>query len=562
MNLLSDRTSVAGAARLAIVAAFALATAIAGVFTMPPLDRDEARFAQATAQMLETGDYVSIRFQEDERNKKPAGIHWLQAASVAALSSVEAREIWAYRIPSVGGALLAALFTYLAGARLFSPAAGFLGALLLASAPAVAGEATIAKTDAVLLACVTGAQAAFICIFANVAEGRRVSGALPLAFWIAIGAGVLIKGPIILLVVGLNAAWMFFFRPKTGWIAALRPVTGLIILTLMIAPWAFAVNEATDGRFFVDAVGGDMLAKLGGAQESHGGPPGYHAVLLFALFWPAAALVVPGLRATFSARSQWQNRFLFGWAAPSWIVLELTATKLPHYALPLYPALALVVANFAVAGASDLWPGLRRAGAALYIAIGLLFSAVVAALPMFYQEGALRAYCLAAAAALGGASIAAGALFFFSRAIEGAITAALVSSALAWTLLAGVLPNLDRLALSPRLSAAIDAAGLHALRDGADPTILSGYYEPSAIFLLGTRTSLADGRSAAERFAGAEGAAVVETREERAFLDRLSSLGVGAEKFAEIEGFNYSNGKDVALSIYRHAPAISARNSL
>lgn len=559
MNLLSERNSLAGAARLAIIAAFAFASASAGVFTMPPLDRDEARFAQATAQMLETGDFVSIRFQDDERNKKPAGIHWLQAASVAAFSSVEAREIWAYRIPSVAGAVLAALFTYFAGARLFSPAAGFLAALLLVSAPAVTGEATIAKTDAALLACVTGAEAAFIGIFANIAEGRRLSRALPFAFWIAIGVGALIKGPIILLVVGLTAASMFFFQPKTGWIAALRPVTGLIILILMIAPWAFAVNEATDGRFFVEAVGGDMIAKFGGAQERHGGPPGYHAVLLFALFWPAAALIIPGLRTAFAARSLWQNRLLLGWAAPSWIVLELTATKLPHYALPLYPALALMAANFAVTGAADLWPGLRRAGAALYIVVGLAISAAVAALPMIYQESGSGVYGLAAAAALGGASLAAGALFFFRRAVEGVIAAALVSSALAWTLLAGVLPNLDRLALSPRVSAAIDAEGLHALSDGADLTILSGYYEPSAIFLLGTRTSLADGRRAADLFAGGDGAAVIEAREERAFLDRLNSLGVGAEKVAGIGGVNYSNGKDVALSIYRHA---SARDSL
>ncbi|MEZ5929710.1 MAG: hypothetical protein R3C55_14675 [Parvularculaceae bacterium] len=69
--------------------------------------------------MLESGDFITIRFQEAERNKKPAGIYWLQAASVSAFSSVEAREIWAYRLPSVLGAILAAMFTYLAGARLF-----------------------------------------------------------------------------------------------------------------------------------------------------------------------------------------------------------------------------------------------------------------------------------------------------------------------------------------------------------------------------------------------------------------------------------------------------------
>jgi 4-amino-4-deoxy-L-arabinose transferase-like glycosyltransferase len=70
---------------------------------MPPLDRDESRFAQATSQMLETGDYVVIKFQDQPRFKKPVGIHWLQALSVKAFSDAEDRRIWAYRIPSCWG---------------------------------------------------------------------------------------------------------------------------------------------------------------------------------------------------------------------------------------------------------------------------------------------------------------------------------------------------------------------------------------------------------------------------------------------------------------------------
>ncbi len=53
-----------------------------GFFNIPPIDRDEARFAQATKQMVESGDFVDIRFQDDVRYKKPVGIYWLQAAAV------------------------------------------------------------------------------------------------------------------------------------------------------------------------------------------------------------------------------------------------------------------------------------------------------------------------------------------------------------------------------------------------------------------------------------------------------------------------------------------------
>src|SRR4029077_5213393 len=78
------------------------------LFTLPPTDRDESRFAEASAQMLETGDFTTIMFQDEPRFKKPVGIYWLQAASVKLVSNVESRAIWAYRIPSLLGAMLAA----------------------------------------------------------------------------------------------------------------------------------------------------------------------------------------------------------------------------------------------------------------------------------------------------------------------------------------------------------------------------------------------------------------------------------------------------------------------
>src|SRR6516165_8370986 len=97
----------------------------------PPFDRDESRFAQATAQMLETRDFVVIRYQDEPRFKKPVGIHWLQAAAVTLTSDPEARSIWAYRIPSLLGAMLAAAACAWGAAAFFGETAGlFAGALL------------------------------------------------------------------------------------------------------------------------------------------------------------------------------------------------------------------------------------------------------------------------------------------------------------------------------------------------------------------------------------------------------------------------------------------------
>src|SRR5579885_1217591 len=118
-----------------------------GIAALPVLDRDEARFAQATRQMLESGDFLRIRFQDEARNKKPVGIYWLEAASVAALSDAESTAIWPYRLPSLLGAVVAVLLTFALGSALVGREAALLGAALLASALGLVAEAHLAKTD-------------------------------------------------------------------------------------------------------------------------------------------------------------------------------------------------------------------------------------------------------------------------------------------------------------------------------------------------------------------------------------------------------------------------------
>ncbi|MFZ5730331.1 MAG: ArnT family glycosyltransferase, partial [Pseudomonadota bacterium] len=84
-----------------LLLAAALALFLPGFSTLPPVDRDESRYAVATTQMLKSGDFVDIRFQEDARHLQPAGAYWLQSATVAAFSDPEARAIWAHRLPSL-----------------------------------------------------------------------------------------------------------------------------------------------------------------------------------------------------------------------------------------------------------------------------------------------------------------------------------------------------------------------------------------------------------------------------------------------------------------------------
>jgi 4-amino-4-deoxy-L-arabinose transferase-like glycosyltransferase len=151
---------------------------VPGQASLPPLDRDESRYAQATAQMFETGNFVDIRFQDQPRYLQPAGIYWLQAASVSLLSDPDEREVWAYRVPSVIGATLAVLLTAWIGNLLFGAPAGFLAAVLMAVSLILGVEARMAKIDAALLAAVLAAQAALVKVFLDAASGgaKRPSG--------------------------------------------------------------------------------------------------------------------------------------------------------------------------------------------------------------------------------------------------------------------------------------------------------------------------------------------------------------------------------------------------
>ena len=538
---------------LCVVLLFSAFVACAGNTALLPLDRDEARFAQATVQMLETGDFINIKFQAEARNKKPVGIHWLQAASVATFSSADAREIWAYRLPSLISVVLATYLTYVTATILFGTQTGLIAALLLSAAPLVAGEATIAKTDATLLACVSAAQATFIKIYADLRKSRPTMWVWPVAFWLAIGFGILIKGPIVPLIIGLTALGMFFSNRRLAWQAAYRPIVGILIIVALVAPWAIMIGLKTNGQFFADAIGGDLVGKIGSGQESHGGPPGYHLALLPALFWPAIALLPLGIFHAVRTRRAWTSRVLLAWIVPAWIVFEISATKLPHYTLPLYPALAILSARALSLALSQRRAWLRKTGAVIFALVGVGFGALILGLSKTYGQstGAI----MGLAGVIGLASAIAGYFFWRGHMARGVGASIFTSTLLATSLLWGVLPNLEKLNISERVSDRLIETGYHPLKNGAEEIALAGYREPSAIFLLGTKTVLTDGNGAAQHLSENPSAAViVEMDEDRAFQSSAQLLNLNISTLDVVAGVNYSNGEEISLSIYARNP--------
>ncbi|MGH6970005.1 MAG: ArnT family glycosyltransferase, partial [Caulobacteraceae bacterium] len=349
-----------------IAALVALVASLPTLFTLPPMDRDESRFAEASAQMLESGDFTNIMYQSAPRYKKPVGIYWLQAASVEALSSVEQRRIWAYRVPSVVGAMVAAGACAWGALAFLEPLEAALAGALLAATMVLSTEATLATTDAALCGAVTLALAALGRIYLAARGGPVASGWVRLLFWLGLSASVLLKGPVGPMVAALTAICLCLWERKAAWLKGLGWGWGLILLAALVLPWALAITVTTDGGFWGAAIGGDLAPKLAGGQEGHGPPPGYFRALSPLLLCPAILLAPAALVHGWRARRQPAIRFALAWLVPSWIVFELVPTKLPHYTLPTFGALAWLMAS---ALTQPLGALSRRIGAGLLLAV-------------------------------------------------------------------------------------------------------------------------------------------------------------------------------------------------
>ncbi|HTT79661.1 MAG TPA: glycosyltransferase family 39 protein [Stellaceae bacterium] len=537
----------------ALLLALCLVLYLPGQASIPVLDRDEARFAQATRQMLETRDFLHIRFQNEARNNKPAGVYWLQAAAVSAFSTPASNAIWPYRLPSLLGATAAALLLVTFGKALVAegePAAAqrvaTIAAVLLAAALGVVAEAHIAKTDAALLAATTAGQGALGLAYVRARRGRRVSGWIAAVFWGAEIAAIFIKGPIGPGLAALTAATLAAADRDARWLAALRPVVGIAATIAAVAPWLFAIEHATHGQFLSQSLGRDFLGKVMGVSDSHGAPPLSYLMAAFVTFWPGSLLLVPAVVRGWRQRAAPAERFLLAWLVPGWLVLELVPTKLPQYALPLYPALALLAAA-ALAVGTRLAPGgwARRAELAatgLWAAVSLALAAALIGLPLRFGSGP------APADALGTAAIVGIMTMMLRRRREATATTgwlAALSLAFAVPAAAGVLPGLDRLWLS-RAAAALVAQ--HPPNPGA-PLVAVGYSEPSLVFLLDGTPRLLPPDAAATAL-GRGGEALVSSRDATRFQRALASGRLAARPLGRVSGLDYSDGERLVLTLY------------
>lgn len=537
-----------------------LAMVLPGLSSLPVIDRDEARFAQASVQMADTNDLLNIKFQDEARNKKPAAAYWAQTAMIKVFAGGDERRIWSQRIPSALAALLTILALYWGGLRMVGRKAALISCALLATSLIFVFEGHIAKTDALLCASTT-------VMFASLGRLRSSTGRIEVwAFWIALGFSIMIKGPIGPLLATLSLLSLWIWERNLSWAKPLLNWGAIALFVLIWLPWAIAIFAATDGAFFMESLGKDFGGKVVSGQENHGAPPGAHSLAIWATLWPANLFLLPALAYAIKAlRSGTDNpvirsmRLAICWALPFWVLIEIMPTKLPHYGLPVFPALCLMMGPVVVAMSQIKgFAKTRFVGGLIFILSTALVLGVLLGAQSLYgnTDTAITSYIICGASGLMG--IMAGFALWGNK-IRLSLSATLLSAAIAMIgAYSYILPNLTEFKTSEYLATEIkrfapnvDSSAIHSPH----------YTEPSLVYHVGKNINvkggdidLSDGRLVILNALREDAEALNQS-----LISLAKSRGECLESSLPVKGFNYSKGDPLNLVILRAVPCEVSR---
>ena len=582
-----------------LVALLTALCVLPGIASIPTIDRDEARFVQATRQMLDSADwhgYVVPRFGDQLRLQKPPAIYWVQSASVAALGGVDRgpEAIWMYRIPGALAAIATALATWWLGRSMFGALTGTLAGILIGICPLVAFDAHQARADQVMVAVTTWMMVLLWRLW------RTRDAATPwctlLGLYGLCAAGILLKGPITPFVLGSTVLCMAAATRRWSWIVRSQPWTGAVIVLSIVVPWVILAAREIGGDTIAGAIRREVFERAGSGMEGHWAPPGYHLVLLPVLFFPGSLLTGLAIQWAWSrarrARSTqslparlWSSLasrggrqpelFLLCWLVPTWIAFELVATKLPHYVLPCYPAIALLSARAVVGGMSSLPRALEpvnRFGYGVWAVIGCLIGWMPAGLMMALDRAGLLTdpnlgWSLPLASSAFVLVVVAGSygsvLMWRARqsALRGdfgsAIRAGIAITVMSLVCTMGiVLPRIPAPWITTRI---LDHAWHEASNRGLaslPPMAAVGYVEDSLLFESGRRVERLSPDQLAAWIDRHPGGLVIAMTDA---LDGNGPAAASANRLQPIEssrtrGFNYSKGRVVEVMLYAVVP--------
>jgi 4-amino-4-deoxy-L-arabinose transferase-like glycosyltransferase len=312
-----------------ICAIFALLDTLAFGLT----DLDEGFYASISREMIRTGNYLTPYFEGAPWFEKPPFLYWLQAGSLKILGASEL----ATRLPSVLSFCLIITMLVWWGNRRFGKDVGTLAALIFALSPFVMVLSRLGITDMLLACCLTTAL---------IAMWETAERPIWCILWgIATGLSILVKGPVGLGLIGLQALITFPILRNRGlkmrwaWIA-------FIIAVMVPIPWYAGVAMTHGKEFFQEFIVRQNLLRFAGGDTAHAikNPilyPLYYVFILVLGIFPFSAMVLGAIKkqeepaATYLQRWCW---LVFG-------LFTLAITKLPAYIFPLFPALALLIAS-------------------------------------------------------------------------------------------------------------------------------------------------------------------------------------------------------------------------
>ena len=344
----------------------ALVAYLVGNNGFPLVDRDEPRYAQASRQMLQNGDWTTPHLYDDARLKKPVGIYWLQATSMKLLGETA----FAARLPSAIATVATIALLSIVLPRIVGHRRAFWSAFVFATAFLTTYLAKVCMTDAVLNLFITAAMLGLFAIWRGRAGWPTLIG-----FGVAVGLAVMTKGPPVLLYAGMTlvALWAinltideptFAGAPRTIDVQRAVPAVAVrlaVIVGIVLAiclPWVLRLEAAHPG-----AIGGmlmkEAVARGGTVQEGHGGPPGYYLLAFWGTFFPWSLFAPAALIHAWRRRRVAWVRFSLAAIVGPWAFLEIYRTKLPHYFLPCFPFLAILTADVLLRSARGAISDLR-----------------------------------------------------------------------------------------------------------------------------------------------------------------------------------------------------------
>ncbi len=323
---------------------FAIAVCLlhcAGNGTLPLIDRDEPRFAEATREMVQTGDWIVPYFNGGYRFDKPPLSYWLQAGAAQIFGMNE----FAVRFPSAVCAALTAVMLVLWGRRWKNETTGWRAGIIFSLCAQVFMHARASVADMPVVFAFTGAC---WCVWLAHCGVRRVC----LPFWLFLALGFFAKGPL---------AWLPIlalpFAPEAARRALLRPwwspALGIVFMLALVAAWGLPAGIATDWEFVRIGLGKHVVNRSVGVMEGHGvsGMLGYLATLPLYFLTVWVSLFPWSCWLPRTAKRWWREgrrepvaRFLGVLVLIVFGVFTLVRTKLPHYTLPAFPMLALLIA--------------------------------------------------------------------------------------------------------------------------------------------------------------------------------------------------------------------------